>query len=130
MIFERFGTGLVFVLWLNTILGFQYQASTLPRLQTFKTRLENESQIGTPICQNLIIITIFCLQDNHIYSQGSHKAPTKQSADEPSQTFCFLIDLSFGCLIWTSLECTVPFDIQNSIQKFLFGSSTWVPCKF
>ena len=33
--------------------GFQYRASTQFRLQTYKTRLENESRVGTWICQNL-----------------------------------------------------------------------------
>ena len=50
---ERVWTGLVFMLLLNTILGFQYRASTWLRLQTFKTQLENESRIGTPIRRNL-----------------------------------------------------------------------------
>ena len=54
MIFKRVPTGLVFVLRLNTILGFQYRASTRPRLQTFKTQLENESRVSTPIRQNLM----------------------------------------------------------------------------
>ena len=52
-IFERVRTGLVFMLRLNTILGFQYRASTRLRLQTFKTRLVNESREGTPIRRNL-----------------------------------------------------------------------------
>ena len=54
MILEQLGTGLVFVLRLNTILGFQYRGSTQPRLQTFKIRLENESRVGTPIRRNLL----------------------------------------------------------------------------
>ena len=41
------------MLRLNMILGFQYRASTRPRLQTFKIRFENEYQVGTPIRQNL-----------------------------------------------------------------------------
>ena len=49
-------TGLVFVLRLNTILGFEYWASTRPRLQTFKIRLENKSWVGTLIRQNLLPI--------------------------------------------------------------------------
>ena len=53
MIFEWVQIGLVFVLRLNTILGFQYQALTQPRLQTFKAGLKNESRVGTPICRNL-----------------------------------------------------------------------------
>ena len=53
MVFEQVRTGLVFVLRLNTILGFQYRALTRLRLQTFKTRLENESRVGTPIRRNL-----------------------------------------------------------------------------
>ena len=56
MIFARVQTGLLFVLRLNTILGFQYRASTQLRLQTFKIRLENETRVGTPICRNLKII--------------------------------------------------------------------------
>ena len=43
-----------FVLRLNTILGFQYRASTRLRLQVFKTQFENESRVGTPIRQNLV----------------------------------------------------------------------------
>ena len=52
--YERVRTGLVFVLRLNTILGFQYRASTQPRLQTFKICLKNEYRVGTPICRNLL----------------------------------------------------------------------------
>ena len=55
MVFEQFRTGLVFVLRLNTIFGFKYRASTRPRLQAFKIRLENESRVGTPICRSLMI---------------------------------------------------------------------------
>ena len=54
MIFERVQTGLVFVLRLNTILGFQCRASTRPRLQTFKIHLEKESWVATPIRRNLV----------------------------------------------------------------------------
>ena len=53
MIFEWVQTGLIFVFRLNTILGFQYLASTRPRLRTFKIRLENEYRVGTPIRRNL-----------------------------------------------------------------------------
>ena len=53
MIFEPVRTGLVLVFRLNTILGFQYRASTQPSLHTFKIRLENEYRVGTPICCNL-----------------------------------------------------------------------------
>ena len=53
MVFERFRTGLVFVLQLNTIFGFKYQATTQPRLLAFKFRLENESRVGTPLRRNL-----------------------------------------------------------------------------
>ena len=53
MIFERVRTRLVLVLRLNTIFGFQYRASTGLGLQTFKTRLEKKSQVGTPIRRNL-----------------------------------------------------------------------------
>ena len=53
MVFERFRTRLVFVLRLNTIFGCRYRASTRPRLQAFKIRLEDESQVRTPIRQNL-----------------------------------------------------------------------------
>ena len=53
MVFERFRTGMVFVLRLNTIFGFKYRASTRPRLLAFKIHLENESQVGTPIRRNL-----------------------------------------------------------------------------
>ena len=62
----RVKTGVIIVLRLNTILGFQYRASTRLRLQTFqdstrerilsKTQLENESWVSTPICQNLIYV--------------------------------------------------------------------------
>ena len=45
-IFEQFRTGLVFVLRLNTILGFRYRAWIRPRTQTYKIRLENESRVG------------------------------------------------------------------------------------
>ena len=48
-VYERFRTGLVFVLRLNTIFGFKYWASTRPRLQAFKICFENESRVGTPI---------------------------------------------------------------------------------
>ena len=54
VIFERVRTGLVIVLGLTTILGFKYRASTQLRLQTFKTRLENESRVSTPIRRNLV----------------------------------------------------------------------------
>ena len=50
-IFKWVQSGLVFVLRLNRILGFQYKVSTRPRTQTFKIRLENESRIGTPLCK-------------------------------------------------------------------------------
>ena len=53
MVFERFRTGLVFMLRLNTIFDFKYQASTRPRLLAFEIRLENESRVGTPLRQNL-----------------------------------------------------------------------------
>ena len=56
MVFQRFQTGLVFVLRLNTIFGFKYRALTRPRLQAFKIRLENESRVGTPIRQNLVVL--------------------------------------------------------------------------
>ena len=55
MVFEQFWTRLVFVLWLNTIFGFKYRASTWPRLQAFKIRLKNKSRVGTPIRQNLLV---------------------------------------------------------------------------
>ena len=54
VIFELVPTGLVFVLPLSTILGFHYRASTRPRTQTFKIRLEIESRVGTPLRQNLL----------------------------------------------------------------------------
>ena len=54
MIFEQLQTGLVFVIRLNTILGFRYRASTRPRQQTFMIWLENESRVGTPIRRNLV----------------------------------------------------------------------------
>ena len=54
MVFEQFRTGLVFLLRLNTIFGFKYRASTRPRLQAFKIRLENESRVGPLMRQNLI----------------------------------------------------------------------------
>ena len=53
MVLERFRTGLVFVLRLNTIFVCRYRASTRPRLQAFKIRLEDESRVGTPIRRNL-----------------------------------------------------------------------------
>ena len=53
VIFERFPSGLVFVLQLNMILGFQYQASTRLRSQNLMICLENESRVGTPIRRNL-----------------------------------------------------------------------------
>ena len=46
------------MLQLNTILGFQHQASTRSRLQTFKICLENEPRVGTPIieiCMHLLV---------------------------------------------------------------------------
>ena len=39
------------MLQLNTILGFQYRAWTRLRLQTFMTRLENESRVGTQFAE-------------------------------------------------------------------------------
>ena len=39
----------IFVLRLNTILSFQYRASTRPWTHIFKIRLENKSRVGTPI---------------------------------------------------------------------------------
>ena len=33
--------------------SIHYRASTRPRTQTFKIRLENESRVGTPLCRNL-----------------------------------------------------------------------------
>ena len=56
MIFKQVRTGLVIVLRLNTISGFQYWASTRPRTQTFKSRLKNESRVGTLLCRNLLSI--------------------------------------------------------------------------
>ena len=53
-IFERVRTRLEFMLRLNTILGFQYQASTQPRTQTFKIHFENKSRVKTPLGQNLM----------------------------------------------------------------------------
>ena len=53
MILEWVWTGLVFVLRQNTILGFQYRASTQPRLKTFKIFLENEFWVGAPLLPNL-----------------------------------------------------------------------------
>ena len=47
------------VLQLNTILGFQYRASTQLRLQTFKIRTENESRVGTLLRRNLAPYYIF-----------------------------------------------------------------------
>ena len=41
----------VCVLCLNTILGFQCRASTLPRTKTFKI---HESRVGTPLRRNLL----------------------------------------------------------------------------
>ena len=49
IIFERVQTGLVIVLRLITILGFQNQASTQPKIHTFKIRLESVP----PLRQNL-----------------------------------------------------------------------------
>ena len=34
---------------------FWFRASTRPRLQAFKICLENESQVGTLICRNLLV---------------------------------------------------------------------------
>ena len=59
VIFERFLIGLVFVLRLNTIFGFNYWASTQPRSQTFMIRLENKSRVGTPLRQNLFFIKVW-----------------------------------------------------------------------
>ena len=58
MIFKQVQTGLVFVLQLNTILGFQYRASTPTRLQTFKIRIENESRVDTPLRRNLTVTSV------------------------------------------------------------------------
>ena len=55
---------------LNTILGFQYRASTRLRLQTFKIRLENESRVGTPLRRNLDGTTFhFFLTFNAVHLQ-------------------------------------------------------------
>ena len=54
IIFERVRTGLVFMLHLNKILGFQHWARTRPTTQTFKIPLENESWVGTLLRQNLL----------------------------------------------------------------------------
>ena len=56
LILKRVRTGLVFVLRLYTILGFQYWALSRPRTQTFKIRLENKSRVRTLLRQNLIQI--------------------------------------------------------------------------
>ena len=69
--YERVPTGLVFVLRLNTTLGFQYRASNRLRLQTFKTGLENESRVGTPICQNLVCWSLLFWKSSHDYNQSS-----------------------------------------------------------
>ena len=66
MIFERIRNRLLFVLQLKTILGFQYQASTQLRLQTFKTRLENESRVGTLIRRNLLYFVLLY----HMFNQN------------------------------------------------------------
>ena len=38
--------------------GFSNRASTRPRIQTFNIRLENESRVGTPLCQNMNITIV------------------------------------------------------------------------
>ena len=57
VIIEWVQTRLVFVLWLNMILGFQFHALTWPRTQTFNILLENESRVGTPLRWNLFTTT-------------------------------------------------------------------------
>ena len=54
LVFNHFWTVLVFVLHLNTILGFQNRPSTQLRAQTFKIRLDNKSRFGTPLHRNLV----------------------------------------------------------------------------
>ena len=54
--FDHFWTGLVFILRVNTIVGFQNWASTWLRAQTFDIHLDGECRIGTPICRYLLII--------------------------------------------------------------------------
>ena len=58
----RHWTGLVFVLHVNTILGFQNQASTRLKAQTFDIRLDGECRIGTPIRRYLKINETFVAQ--------------------------------------------------------------------
>ena len=61
-ILEPVPTRLEFVLCLNTILGFQYRASTPPRTHNFEIRLKDESRVRTRLHRylnkTLIIITI------------------------------------------------------------------------
>ena len=52
------------MLRLNSIFGFKYRASTRPRLQAFKIRLENESRVGTPIRRNLLNMAYISFHEN------------------------------------------------------------------
>ena len=62
----------------NKILGYQYQALTQLRLQSFEIRLEDQSRIRTPICRNLLVwyssphcvkffLLIFCQGNDKVY---------------------------------------------------------------
>ena len=61
LVFDHFRTGLVYVLCVNMILGFQNRASTQLRAQTFDIRLDGECRIGTLIRRYLTYSQVFKL---------------------------------------------------------------------
>ena len=49
LVFGQIRVGLEFALHVSTILGYNYQALTWLRLQSFGIRLDNEPRVGTPL---------------------------------------------------------------------------------
>ena len=96
LIFEQVRTRFVFVL--PTILGFQDRISTRPRTQTFKIRLEKESWVGTPLCQNLLFT-----QSHYFSCIRTKKAKSLQFTHIPMTFPCVLNDL----IQYESLNLTV-----------------------
>ena len=56
VVFGSLWTGLVFVVRVNTILGYLYWPSTRLRSQNFDNGLQNESRVDTPIRRNLVLV--------------------------------------------------------------------------
>ena len=53
-VIRQIWVGLEIVIWVNTILGNRYRASTQLRDQRFENCLDDEPQGGPPICQSLL----------------------------------------------------------------------------